>query len=144
MLNLDRRIFPKYPERLVQNKSLSIYMSELFSIQDNLLKAPDKKLLRTDLLHMTMSEQIKHTEYEPDSYSYVLVRYRTGSPPPCLHNYWRGAMTVVNGLNYRYVILDLFTGEEKVFRVSDMKPFVFDPAVVDLLDIPRRDHMEYF
>ena len=25
-----------------------------------------------------------------------------------------------------------------------MKPFVFDPLVVDPLDIARRDHMEYF
>ena len=35
-------------------------------------------------------------------------------------------------------------GKEKVFHVSDMKPFVFDPTVVDPLDIARRDHMEYF
>ena len=53
-------------------------------------------------------------------------------------------MRVVNGLNSKYVLLDLLTGEEKVFHVSDMKPFVFDPAVVDPLDIARRDHMEYF
>ena len=65
MLHLDRGIFIKYPERLVQKPSLN-YMSELLSIQDNLLKASAKELLRTDLLHMTMSEQNKHTEYDPD------------------------------------------------------------------------------
>ena len=54
MLNFDRGIFIKYPERLVQNKPLSNYMSELLPIQDNLLKASAKELLRTDLLHMTM------------------------------------------------------------------------------------------
>ena len=48
MLHLDRGIFIKYPERLVQN-SLSNYMSELQSIQENLLKASAKELLRTDL-----------------------------------------------------------------------------------------------
>ena len=36
------------------------------------------------------------------------------------------------------------TGKEKDFHVSDMKPFVFDSAVVDLLDVARRDYMEYF
>ena len=50
----------------------------------------------------------------------------------------------VNGLNSKYVLLDFLTGKEKVFHVSDMKPFVFDSAVVDPLDIARRDHMEYF
>ena len=129
----------KYPERLVQNKSLSNYMSELVSIQDNLLKTSAKELLRTDLLHMTMSEQNKHTEYEPDSY--VLVHYRTDSPPTRLHTHWRGPLRVVNS---KYVLLDLLTGKEKVFHVSDMKTFVFDSAVVDPLDIARRDHMEYF
>ena len=141
MLNLDRGIFIKYPERLVR-KPLSNYMSELLSIQDNLLNASAKELLRTDLLHMTMSEQNKHTEYEPDSYA--LVQYRTGSPPTRLHTYWRGPMRVVNGLNSKYVLLDLLTGKEKVFHVSDMKPFVFDSAVVDPIDIARREHMEYF
>ena len=91
---------------------------------------------------MTISEQNKHTEYEPDSY--VLVHYRTGSPPTRLHTYWRGPMRVVNGLNSKYVLLDLLIDKEKVFHVSDMKPFVFDPAVVDPLDIARRDHMKYF
>ena len=142
MLNLDRGIFVKYPERLVQNKPLSNYTIELLSIQDNLLEASAKELLRTDLLHMTMSEQNKHIEYEPDSY--VLVHYRTGSPPTRLHTYWRGPMRVANGLNSKYVLLDLLSGKEKVFHVSDMKPFVFDPAVVDPLDIARRDYMEYF
>ena len=42
------RNFYKYPERLVQNKPLSNYMSELLVIQDNLLKASAKELLRTD------------------------------------------------------------------------------------------------
>ena len=53
-------------------------------------------------------------------------------------------MRVVNGLNSKNVLLDLLTGKEKVFHVSDMKPFVFVPTVVDPLDIARRDHMEYF
>ena len=30
------------------------------------------------------------------------------------------------------------------FHVSDMKPFVFYSAVVDPMDVARRDYMEYF
>ena len=99
-------------------------MSNLLSIQDNLLKESAKELLRTDLLHLTTKEQNKHTEYAIDSY--VLVHYRTGLPPTRLHTSWKGPMKLIKGLNSRYTLLDLITGKEMDFHVSDMKPFVFD------------------
>lgn len=52
-------------------------------------------------------------------------------------------MRVVNGFN-SYVLLDLFTGKEKEFRLPDVKPFVSDSAVIGPLDTVRRDHMEHF
>ena len=51
-------------------------MSDLIAIQDNLLKASAKELLRTDLLHKTTKEHNMHKEYLPNSY--VLIHYRTG------------------------------------------------------------------
>ena len=142
MLDLDAGIFDKFPNRSASDKPLSKYMSDLLSIQDNLLKASAKELLRTDLLHLTTKEQNKHTEYAIDSY--VLVHYRTGLPPTRLHTSWKGPMKVIKGLNSRYTLLDLITGKEMDFHVSDMKPFVFDSAVVDPMDVARRDYMEYF
>ena len=56
MLNLDKGIFTPISERS-SSKPLSKYMSDLLAIQDNLLKASAKELLRTDLLHMTTKEQ---------------------------------------------------------------------------------------
>ena len=53
-------------------------------------------------------------------------------------------MRVIKGLNSRYILLDLITGKEKDYHVSDMKPFVFDSAIVDPLDIARRHQMEFF
>ena len=53
-------------------------------------------------------------------------------------------MKVISGVKYRYTLLDLITGKEKDFHSSDMKPFVFDSAVTDPLDVARRDHMEFF
>ena len=38
-------------------------------------------------------------------------------------------------IKFRYVLLHLLSGKEKVFHVSDIKPFVFDP-----MDIARRNH----
>ena len=117
-------------------------MSDLLAIQDNLLKASAEELLRTDLLHMTTKEQNINKEYLPDSY--VLVHYRTGLPPTRLHTNWKGPMRVIKGLISRYTLLDLITGKEKDYHVSDMKPFVFDSALVDPLDIARRDQLEFF
>ena len=80
-----------------------------------------------------------HKEYLPNSY--VLVHYRNGLPLTSLHTNWKGPMRVIKGLNSRYTLLDL---KEKDYHVSDMKPFVFDSALVDPLDIARRDQMEFF
>ena len=57
MLDLDAGIFDKFPSRSASDKPLSKYMSDFLSIQDNLLKASAKELLRTDLLHLTTKEQ---------------------------------------------------------------------------------------
>ena len=121
---------------------LSSYMSKLLSVQDNLPKASAKELLRTDLLHMTSKEQEKHQEYLPGSF--VLVHYRTGLPPSRLRTSLRSPMRVIKGLNSRYILLDLMTGKETDFHVSDIKPFVFDSAVTNQQDISRRDRMEFF
>ena len=109
---------------------------------DNLLKASAEELLRTDLLHMTTKEQNMHKEYLPGSS--VLLHYRTGLLPTRLHTKWKGPMRVIKGSNFLYTLLDLITGKEKDYHVSVMKPFVFDSALVDPLDIARRDQMEVF
>jgi hypothetical protein len=75
----------------------------MLQMQDSLLKASAKEILRTDLLHQTQMSQ--HTEYPINSY--VLVHYRTGSPPSRLHTNWRGPLRVVKGNNFRYTLYDL-------------------------------------
>ena len=78
---------------------------------------------------MTTKEQNMHKEYLPNSY--VLIHYRTGLPPTRLHTNWKGPMRVIKESNSRYILLDLLTGKEKDYHVSDMKPFVFDSASSD-------------
>ena len=53
-------------------------------------------------------------------------------------------MKVIKGFKSRYTLLDLTTGKETDFHVSDMRTFFFDSALTDPSDIARRDHMEYF
>ena len=117
-------------------------MNDLLAIQDNLLKASAEELLRTDLLHTTTQGQNLHKKYLPNSY--VLLHDRTGLPPTRLHTNWEDPLGVIKGSNSRYTILDLITSKEEDCHVSDMKPFVFDSALVDPLDIAQRDQMEFF
>jgi hypothetical protein len=71
-------------ERPSTSKPLLTHMSDMLAMQDSLLKASAKELLRTDL-HLSKMEQAKHTENE--LHSYVLVHYRTGAPPTRLHTF---------------------------------------------------------
>ena len=121
---------------------LSKHMSDMLAMQDSLLSASAKELLRTDLLHLSSMEQAKHTEYEPNSY--VLVYYRTGAPPTRLHIFGRGPIQVVSRKDSRYLLKDLISHKEKEYHVSDMKPFIFDPSTTNPTDIARRDHLEFF
>ena len=91
---------------------------------------------------MTTKEQNMHKEYLPNSY--VLVHYRTGLPPTRLHMNWKGPMRVIKGLNSRCTLLNLMTGKEKDYHLSDMEPFIFNSALVDPLGIARCDQMEFF
>ena len=94
ILNLYRGIFLPLEERPISIRSLSLYASEMFAMQTNLLEKSAAELLRTDLLHMSTKEFNTHKDYPPGSF--VLVLYRTGAPPSRLHTYWGGQMRVVN------------------------------------------------
>jgi Integrase core domain len=141
IVNLDRGIFLPVDERPTKSKPLTKHLSDMLQIQDSLLKASAKELLRKDLLHTTSKEQ-DLTEFEPNSY--VLVHYRSGAPPSQLHTFLRGPMQVISVGNSRYLLRDLVTHQEKEYHVSDMRPFIFDPSTTNPLDIARRDHLEYF
>jgi hypothetical protein len=117
-------------------------LSDFLKMQDSLLKESAKELLRTDLLHQTQSQIAQHVEYPPNSC--VLVHYRDGSPPSRLHTHWRDLLKVVRGGNSRYTLYDLITQKSLIYHVPSMKPFLYDPAITNPLDVARHDHMEYF
>jgi hypothetical protein len=53
-------------------------------------------------------------------------------------------MRVASGSDSHYLLYDLITHKKKTYNVSDMKPFLYDPAVTSPLDVARRDYMEFF
>jgi hypothetical protein len=113
IVNLDRGIFLSVDERAPTSKPHSKQMSEMLAMQDSLLKASDKELLRPDLLHLSSIERTKHSEFDPNSY--VLDHFRTGAPPSRLHTFWTGPMQIFSGKDSRYLLKDLISHKEKEY-----------------------------
>ena len=53
-------------------------------------------------------------------------------------------MRVVSGVESNYLFYDLITHEEKIYHVSDMKPFLHDSAITNPLDVARHGLFEIF
>jgi hypothetical protein len=74
VLKLDSGIFLPPPERLaIESKPLSKHMSDFLQMQDSLLKASAKELLRTHLLHQTLSQIAQHVEYPQNSFVLYII-----------------------------------------------------------------------
>lgn len=114
----------------------------MLKMQDSLLKASAKELLRADLLHVS-AKQLQTLEINPIN-SDVLMHYRSRSPLTRLHASWRGPMRGVSGSKFGYTLYDLVLNKEKDYQVSDLKDFLYDLSVVDLSEAARRDHTKFF
>ena len=66
------------------------------------------------------------------------------SPPTRLHLRWQGPFRVVSYIDSEYVIANLITHKERRVHITNLKQFLFDPAVALPADTARRDYMEFF
>ena len=141
-LNLDRGLFLTPIERPSQDQPLSVHMSKMLQFQDEVMSKARDIFKQSDELHMAHFPKQKPTEFKHGSH--CLVKYRKGSAPTRLHTQWKGPLKVLNNDKSEYLLLDLVTNKEKAYHASDMKPFHFDPLLVNPLDIARRDYLEFF
>ena len=142
MINLDYGLFITPEER---DNATSMppqdYMIKLLAIQDSLIKAANYQILSLDTIHVS-SMSGKQYEFAIDSF--VLVRYRKSGPPSRLHTIWRGPLRVLKHKGSQYTLFDLITKKEKVYHISDMKPFIFDALHTNPQDVARHDYLEHF
>ena len=106
-------------------------MKKLLDVQDSMLIVAKSNLIATDDAHL--SSNTTSQIHECPVNSFVLVQYRSGKPPTRLHTVWKGPMRVLSGTDSRYLLLDLVSKKEYHYHASDMKPFIFDPAISDPL-----------
>jgi transposase InsO family protein len=142
-IKLDRGLFLTPAERnaSVLTKPLSESASELLRIQDELINYAKESLQLTDSQRLGYYDP-ERTEFA--SGDHVLVKYRTGAPPTRLHTKWKGPLRVISNHFSHYTLLDLVTNKEKVYHITDLKDFFFDPSIHDPLDIARKDYLEFF
>jgi len=142
-IDLDRSIFLPPLERNASDleKPLSAHTSKMLSIQDNLIK------IARDQLQLSDSNRIGYYTSERTSFvpgSYVLVKYRTGKPPTRLHTVWKGPMRVISNILNSYTLKDLINHKDKIYHVTDLKVFNFDPTKTNTQDVARKDYLEFF
>jgi hypothetical protein len=145
-INLDRSLFLPPVERPTQGHPLSVHMSKMLKFQDEVMERARTILQESDNLHTASSSAKIPTTFLPETY--VLVKYRNSSnlspAPTWLHTYWKGPFKEISNVLSEYLLLDLITDKQKLYHVSDMKPFVFDPINTNPLDLARRDYLEFF
>ena len=112
----------------------------MLSTQDRLTATSRQFLQKMDAKHLTYD---KETVTTFALNSLVLVQ-RRGDPPTRLHTKWMGPMKILRNQNLEYHFLDLITGKEKIFHVTSLKKFHFDPQFNNPTDVARRDYLEFF
>ena len=139
-LDLNRGIITPYllPEG---DKTNSQYVTDLLTVQEEVLEAAIDNVSAAD--NRNLNKNTKNATFFPVN-SHVLVRYNDDSPPTRLHLKWQGPFRVVSYIDSEYVIANLITQKERRVHITNLKQFLFDPAVALPADTARRDYMEFF
>jgi hypothetical protein len=139
-IDLDANILLPRDEIDLDFDSLTRSTDKMLTLQDELIEITARLLKESDDLHN--AQQLPNvTQFGVDTF--VLVQQRT-SPETRMHTLWRGPMRVVSHNFAEYTLLDLVTHKEKLYHMTQLKPFHFDPTHVDPTDITRRDYLEFF
>jgi hypothetical protein len=139
-IDLDANILLPRDEIDLDFESLTRSTDKMLTLQDELIEITARLLKESDDLH-NAQQSPNITQFGVDTF--VLVQQRT-TPETRMHTLWRGPMRVVSHNFAEYTLLDLVTHKEKLYHMTQLKPFHFDPTHVDPTDIARRDYLEFF
>ena len=130
---------------MVRDKStdFSEQHRELLELQNFLIGKVQILLKEMDTQHQERQGQTAERVTYSNG-SYVLVRYvESGRPPSKLHTPWAGPFRVAKSDDDDHVVIqDLRDGKTRNIHVSALRPFFYDPAKWNALDIRRRDKDE--
>jgi hypothetical protein len=138
-VNLDRGILLPEDEQ-PPAQSLSKATSKMLQMQFLAIKTAKNALEQADKAHRAATPT-ELTEFASDTY--VLAMQRS-APDTRLHTMWRGPFRVISNEGSQYSLLDLITGKVKLYHVTQLKAFHFNPLATDPVDIARKDYLEFF
>ena len=138
-ISLDRGILLPDDEQQPA-MSLSKSTSKMLQSQFLAIKAAKNALENADLLHKAKSPT-DLTVFARDSYVLAMQR---AAPETRLHTLWRGPLKVVKNEGSQYTLLDLITSKEIEYHVTQLKAFHFHPSKTDMVDIAKKDYLEFF
>ena len=119
-INLERGILIPFDETTETMKKSS---ADMLKQQENLFRIARDNLLISDSHH---NANVANNLPEYDIDSFVLALPRT-QPLTRLHTLWTGPYRVVEREGSKYEVLDLITNKHKMYHVTQLKPFQYDP-----------------
>ena len=108
--------------------------------QKELMRIAKENLLLADSVHNTNVAN-NLTEFAIDSYVLALP---CTQPKTRLHPRWSGPYRVLENNTGKYELLDSVPNKHKMYHVTQLKEFQYDPTVTDPADIARRDNLEFY
>ena len=139
-INLDRGILIPFDETSLTNETMTTSSSRMLQQQKDLMCIARDNLLLADSSHnANIADNI--TEFAIDSYVLALPRTQ---PKTRLHPQWSGPYRVLEHNAGKYKVKNLITNKDRMYHVTQLKQFQYDPTKTDPTDIARRDNLEFF
>ena len=139
-IDLDRGILIPFDETSLTKDSMTKSSSHMLQQQKELMRIAKDNLLLADSVH-NANVATNLTEFAIDSYVLALPRTQ---PKTRLHPQWSGPYRVIENNAGKYKLLDLISNREKMYHVTQLKQFQYDPTITDPTDIARRDNLEFY
>ena len=139
-INLDRGILIPFDETSLTNETMTTSSSQMLQQQNDLMRIARDNLLLADSIH-NAEVAANLTEFAVDSYVLALPRTQ---PKTRLHSQWSGPYRVLENNAGKYKVQDLISNKEKMYHVTQLKQFQYDPTITDPTDIARRDNLEFY
>jgi transposase InsO family protein len=145
-MNLTRadgdRWFPPGQRGAVQDSA--DYIRKLYEYQARIVALVQQRLNEQTTISLGKRKRSGPLTVFPDQ-SFVLCSFPIGDRPLSkLDLPWQGPFQVVRHNRAEYLLRDLVEGKEiKRVHVSRLKEFLYDPTLVDPLDIARRDSQQF-
>ena len=137
-VHLERGILLPHKE-VTEGEEIPLYLKRLLSTQSDLIKIAQENQLISDNQHMANSKP-QRTEFQKGEY--VLLSH-PGEKPEKMKMKLQGPYKVVESKNSSITIEDLTDHKHVTVHITNLRPYHFDPDVIDPAIIAMHDKQEF-